>query len=178
MNMTSAVAVATCALLFTVASFWWLNAHRGRLKSYEPHSFAASLSGPVRIRLPLVLYNTGAVPIVVQGLRLNLDGQTQLAWVTTRSQLKPASNDNHQFAAVFHVPGRTAQQVFAEFGESGPVEAKDFEVCVEAKLGHRKTWVPVVSFTLRAGQAGGDRPYITYSNDPEVVSRRNQGTVS
>ena len=65
------VAIASLALLFTVGSFWWLNARQGRLKSYEPQSFAACrIPDKLRLLFPLVLYNSGATPIVVQDMRL------------------------------------------------------------------------------------------------------------
>jgi len=168
--MTPAVVIAACALLFTLLSFWVLNARRGRLRSYKPHTFAASMRGPVRIRLPLVLFNTGALPIIVQDLRLCLPGQPSLSWITTRSQLKPASDDDHQFAAVFHVPGRSAKQIFVEFGQHAPIEAEDYSVRVEVKLGHKKQWTSLLSFVLRASQAK-ETAYITYSNDPDVIAR-------
>src|SRR5215211_5435209 len=50
--------VGACALVFTVASFWWLNARQGRLKSWEPLTFSGSVTySPSRIRFPVVLYN-------------------------------------------------------------------------------------------------------------------------
>jgi hypothetical protein len=66
------VAIASLALLFTVGSFWWLNARQGRLKSSEPQSFAACRT-PDKLRLlfPLVIYNSGATPIIVQDMQLN-----------------------------------------------------------------------------------------------------------
>ncbi|WP_433468964.1 hypothetical protein [Spirillospora sp. CA-128828] len=167
--MTWAVIVAMCALAFTVASFWWLHARRGHLESYEPHSFAASLVGSLRIRLPLVLYNTGAVPIVVQSIRLRVGEEPPLTWITTRSQLRPTKEDEHRFAAPFPVSGRSAKQVFVEFGKDGSLEAKDHEVQVEVKLGHKKDWILLLAFTLRTGQVKHSK-YITYSNDPEVIS--------
>ncbi|MFJ2769665.1 hypothetical protein [Streptomyces sp. NPDC087300] len=64
------VFVAACALAFTVASFWWINARQGDLKVWESHSFAAAVTSEIaRVRFPLVLYNTGAKPIVVLDLR-------------------------------------------------------------------------------------------------------------
>jgi hypothetical protein len=58
-----------CALVFTVASFWWIQVRRGRIQTYAPHSFAAAVTTDmIRIRLPLVFYNTGARAIVVQNL--------------------------------------------------------------------------------------------------------------
>ena len=74
-----AVVVAACALLFTVASFWWLNARRGRLRSFEPHSFAAYYTPALAlIRVPVIFYNNGAAPIVVQDLRLVFPSETVL----------------------------------------------------------------------------------------------------
>jgi hypothetical protein len=161
--------VAICALLFTVASFWMLNARPGRLKSFEPHSFAANLSGRTRIRLPFVLYNTGALPIVVQNIRLRIGDEAPLTWITTRSQLKPASDDDPQFTAAFPVPGRTAQQMFIEFGKEGSLEVKDHDLQVEVKLGHKKEWISLLTFTLLTSQAT-HASYITYSNDPAVIA--------
>jgi hypothetical protein len=169
--MTPAVVVAICALFFTVASFWMLNARPGRLKSYEPHSFAAILRGPTRIRLPLVIHNTGALPIIVQSLRLRLASGAELTWITTRSQLKPTSDDNPQFASVFHVPGRTAQQIFVEFGQEDALEVRDYDVQIEVKVGHKNKWTSLVAFTLYTEQAN-EPAYITYSNDPDNIARK------
>jgi hypothetical protein len=173
---TSASIVATCALLFTILSFWWLNARRGDLKTFEPHTFAAAMHGQVRIRIPIVFYNTGPTPIVVQNLRLRLSGSDPLPWITTRAQLKPTSDDNHQFAAVFAVGGRSTQQLFVEFGFSGTLDCKDYEAKIEAKLGHKKSWKPLLSFTLRASNAEHPTSYITYSNDPDPARKRIKPT--
>jgi hypothetical protein len=36
--LTPSVTVATCALLFTAASFWWLNVRQGKLVAYSRRS--------------------------------------------------------------------------------------------------------------------------------------------
>lgn len=119
---TPAVIIAGCALLFTVTSFWRINVRRGRLKSFEPHTFAAYISRDrVRIRFPLVFHNTGAVPIVIQNLRLRFLRESSAAalplpWIATRSHIKPEKDDVHAFPAVLVVAGRTAYQTFQEFG--------------------------------------------------------------
>ncbi len=88
---TPAVIIASCALLFTVTTFWWLNVRRGRLKSFEPHSFAAVINQDIfRVRFPFVFHNTGAVPIVIQNLRLSFLDESDagpLPWVATRSHI-------------------------------------------------------------------------------------------
>lgn len=165
------VAIASLALLFTVGSFWWLNARRGRLKSYEPQSFAACRT-PDKLRLlfPLVLYNRGATPIVVQDMRLTFPEESHwkapLPWTTTRSQLPPSS-DGWTFPAVFSIAGRTAQQMFIEFGGPFPIVtplARDYRIRIEVKVVHRKRWIQLVTFTLRAAHVTDPERYITYSN--------------
>jgi hypothetical protein len=174
----AAVLIAICALLFTVASFWWLNARRGRLRSFEPHTFSAGIPSHVaRLRFPVVLYNTGAVPIVVQNLRLRFPRERDsepLPWVASRSQIRPDEHESHDFPAVFSVPGRTAHQIFVEFG--GPslgftLESRDYPTLIEVKLGHKKKWKRLLRFTFRAGDIAAPDAYITYEN----TARRTQG---
>jgi hypothetical protein len=165
------VAVASLALLFTVGSFWWLNARQGRLKSYEPQSFAACRT-PDKLRLlfPLVFYNSGATPIVVQDMRLSFPEESRwkapLPWTTTRSQLSPSS-DGWTFPAVFSIAGRAAQQMFIEFGGPFPIVtplARDYRIRIEVKVVHRKRWIQLVTFTLRAAHVTEPERYIAYSN--------------
>ncbi len=173
-----ALLVAGLALLFTVGSFWWLNARRGRIESYAPQSFAATFMFHTRttlIRLPLVLYNTGASPLVVQDLRLRFpredDALAGFPWRTSRKSIKPEPDDVEDFPAVFAVPGRTAQQLFIEFGGPFPgvvPRGRDYLVRVEAKLSHKSEpgWTELVTFTLRAGRVAHPGSYIAYSNGP------------
>ena len=96
--LTSAAVIATCALVFTVGSFWWLNARQGRLKSFEPHTFSFGMDQwKVRLRLPLILYNNGAIPIVVQNIRLQFTGESDsvqpLSWVASLSRIKPEKDE-------------------------------------------------------------------------------------
>ncbi|MFF9640534.1 hypothetical protein [Kitasatospora aureofaciens] len=184
-SLPAAAIVAGCALLFTIGSFWWLNARRGRLQSFEPHTFAGCATSSVTLlRIPLVLYNTGAKPIIVQDLQLRFPDEpafiASLPWRTTRNQLKPAPDDGHAFPAVFAVKGRTAEQLFVEFGAPFPgflPEARDYRVSIEAKLGHRQGWigfrtdrVELLAFTLRVGHMVSPDAYITYSNSPRDLS--------
>ncbi len=170
-----AIVISALALLFTVGSFWWLHARRGQLISFEPHTYAAAITREpgVRIRLPLVLYNEGATPIVVQNLRLSFPGEpnsTELPWITLRHQIKPEKGESYDFRSVFAVGGRTAHQIFPEFGAASlgfTLEAKDYPVLIEAKLGHEKKWRQLLIFTLRAGYLTEPGHYITYENVPD-----------
>ena len=171
------IMVASLALLFTVGSFWWLNARQGKLKSSEPQSFAACRT-PDKLRLlfPLVLYNSGATPIVVQDMQLRFPEESRwnapLPWTTTRSQLPP-SDGGWAFPAVFSIPGRTAQQLFIEFGGLFPDVtplARDYRVLIEVKVVHRKQWKHLVTFTLSGAHITHPERYIAYSNSPHDLT--------
>lgn len=176
-SLTGAGVVSVCALLFTVASFWWLNARQGRLKTWEPHAFAAIIrSSTARLRLPLVLHNTGAKPIVVQDLLLTFPDA---------SRLQPGPDEDAKEPAGFVVPGREAQQLFIEFEApfSGFMpEARDFKVQLQARVGHRKGWRRLLTFTLRAANitAAISSPGIpTAAHHPRRrLHRRDQVTAS
>ena len=174
--------VAVLALAFAVGSFWWLQARQGELHSYEPHSFAfAGSPQQMMLRFPLVLFNDGAKPIVVQDLRLSFPDEPgavlPLPWRTSRSQLKPGGDDDrHQFPAVFAVPGRQTQQHFIEFGGPFPgleLSARDYQISIEVKLGHKDGWQPLLSFLLHAGHITGPDSYITYSNAPSDLTPKD-----
>lgn len=72
------IVVSGLALAFTVLSFWYMNWRRGKLRVGNIQHFAAgkSLEGNadeknvVVIKLPLILFNTGARPLVVESFRL------------------------------------------------------------------------------------------------------------
>jgi hypothetical protein len=177
-------AIALLALLFTIGSFWWLQARQGKLRSYRPHTFALIHgSSKVRLRFPLVFYNTGAKPIVIRDMRLTFPGQPgiePLPWRTFRSQLKPDTDDGERLPAVFSVPGRQAQQQFIEFGvdRDTPLPGVDFAiqehtVQVEVLLGHKKAVEAAGCFpaTRRGHQGAGPLPVVQeHSGSPTEIA--------
>ncbi|WP_370932919.1 hypothetical protein [Amycolatopsis sp. cg13] len=165
----AALTVSICALVFTVFSFWWLNARPGRLKTFPPHTFA---SGPERdgrqsILIPLVLHNTGALPIVVRDLRVVVLGEpamSALRWERTRPRLR--GENDADLPATFAVPGRSVTQIFAEFDSAPPgFQNLDREIRVEAQLGRRARWHHVVTFVLHASAAIQPEQYLEYRNE-------------
>jgi len=167
--------IATLALLFTIGSFWWLNARQGKLRSYKPYSFGYALTATqVSLRFPLVLYNTGPKPIIVQDLRMSfpkVPGVGSLPWRTSRSQLKPDPEDNLELPAAFTVPGRQAPQHFIEFGISSDdplpgidLKNKEYKVLIEVLLGHKRRWRKLLTFPLGAKHIELSGNYIAYSN--------------
>ncbi len=183
-----AVAVSILALAFSVLAFWWLNARRGKLSAYGPHSFAADLkSGQLLFNLPLIFHNRGPAPIVVQDLLLRVDKsdeqrQSELGlpdqqppaplrmwWRATRPGLQPEPG-TRPMPAAFPVEGRKAVQMFIEFGLRQPAyvpRSGPYRTVVEAKLGHSAEWENLLTFDLPTEQVKeGTAPYITCSNDP------------
>ncbi|SMC99159.1 hypothetical protein SAMN05661093_03646 [Kibdelosporangium aridum] len=177
-SLTPTVVVAACALLFAVGSFWWLNARRGKLRSFEPYSFAA-FNQPelVLLRIPLVLHNTGAAPLVVQNLRLRIPGAgltLPLPWRSSRTRVDPRQGEETQLPAVFAIPGRTAEVRLIEFGAPLPgfvLATREYRAVIDVKLGHRKQWSTLVAFALRAENVTAKDSYIAYSNAPHDVSK-------
>ncbi|MEU1360114.1 hypothetical protein ABZ356_09760 [Micromonospora zamorensis] len=140
--VTPSMIIALAALAFTITSFWWMNVRRGSLSAHRPHTFAAAVApDKVLINLPLVFYNDGAAPIVLQNLRLRLErpaGQVAklvgggpnrpcnkpevpeplpitMWWRGTRSEVQPREG-HRPLPAAFPIAGRTALTVFIEFG--------------------------------------------------------------
>lgn len=181
-SLTGASVVSTCALVFTVASFWWLNARQGRLKAWEPHSFAAIVHCfTPRLRLPLVLHNTGAKPIVVQDLILTFPDEPAyhlpLLWVSSPSRLQPGPDEEAKLPAGFVVAGREAQQLFIEFEApfSGfPPDARDYKAQIHVRVGHRKGWRPLLTFTLRAANIVAPDRYTVYNNAPVELTKEDR----
>ncbi len=175
----AALLVASLALLFTVASFWWLHARTGKLVAFEPRTFAAYVRPDAQrsgLRFQLVLHNTGAVPIVVLELRLRFASASEppMMWEWTRPTVDPTSGDVKDAAAPFSVPGRGVRELVTEFRGDFPGKVPEphaYSVTVEAKASSSpETWTPVLSFDFNAGNLVEPGVYITYSNDPEYLT--------
>ncbi|MFD3590219.1 hypothetical protein [Streptomyces sp. NPDC058683] len=79
--------------------------------------------------------------------------------------------------AGFVVPGREAQQLFLEFEApfSGFMpEARDYKVQLQARVGHRKGWRRLLTFTLRAANIIDPNRYTVYNNAPVELTKEDQ----
>ncbi|MGI5290905.1 hypothetical protein ACQEVF_47385 [Nonomuraea polychroma] len=175
--ISSAALMSALALVFTVGSFWWIHARRGKLVTYEPHTFAAYVRAKyVRFRFPLALYNDGPVPIVIQDLRLILEHGVELQavpWQGTKQQLMPVNGDSIDLPAVFAVDGRKVLQIFAEFGASKSVPAIEpvtYIAHVEARIDDAEHWAEILSFPFRAGNILEPGHFITYGNAEDSLT--------
>ena len=185
--MTPALLVSLAALIFTVASFWWLQARCGRLILSGVPAFSGYVATDRRlgIRLPILLYNTGARTRLVDELRLvspSWDpGQAQ--WQTFHATLKPQAGDGDtdDFAGPYPIDGRRAAMRFVKFtyplGMTLP-EPRETVCRVEARLDGSLAWTVVGSFTLYLGHMAYPDRFITYRNSVVPCEGEPQSTYS
>lgn len=99
--------VSALALAFTVLSFWYMNWRRGKLRVGNIQHFGAgkALEGNadeknvVVITLPLILFNTGARPLVVESLRLvpnSIESLSVLSFERVDDRITMAPQSNQQ----------------------------------------------------------------------------------
>lgn len=178
--MDPALAIAVLALLFTVASFWWLHARRGSIQVARPGSYA--FAAKVRLRLPLALYNTGAKARIVSGLRVVVDDREPLPWQATLPTLRPSSSEARDFATPFAVPGRATRELVAEFGDNlgwSPEPGSRHAMQIEAKLHPDDRWQTLASFDWWAPPTDESMSaFIIYRNAPVSETTAGQTRAS
>lgn len=157
--LTPALVMSVLALAFSIASFWWIQARHGRLISFAPQSFAGALRTKPVLNVPLVLHNTGAVPLIVRNFRLRLDSPSStgpnsafpmnMSWSARQGQLEPAgelrgvAHGTRSMPAPFPVGPRSAESTFIEFQtrqnsldlRAGPLTAR-----VDVRVEGRSWW--------------------------------------
>lgn len=170
----AALAISLMALLFTVLSFWWLHARPGRLRTFEPTTWAAYVARDrSAIRLPLVLHNTGAASLVVIGLRLRfVEGGELMAWEWTRKRVDPKADDIEDVTTPFSIPGGETRELVAEFVGSFPgivPEQRAHPVVIETLSSLSSGWRESLSFDLQLKNLIHPANYIVYTNQPDYL---------
>ncbi|MCZ2819220.1 hypothetical protein O2V63_02625 [Modestobacter sp. VKM Ac-2977] len=173
----ASIIISTCALLFTTTSFWWLQARRGHLTCYPVQNFSGYLyRNKAALRIPLSIFNSGAVPLVVTDLRLRLASEVGdealMHFRTLRRSLRTDADDVEDFAHAYSVTGRSVDTRMVEFAmNTSPVpllHGHPVTATVEAQVDHRQTWVKLGSFPLNVQTMASPSNYITYSNQEHV----------
>jgi hypothetical protein len=127
----------------------------------------------VRLRLPFAVYNTGAKALIVADMRLVIEdeGGRVFKWITTRSVLRPESDDGFAYATPFAVVGRGTKEVVAEFGDEAegwsPSPGGMYRLRLESVIHPKPTWVAITTFDWWAPPTGARTDVnLTYRNEP------------
>lgn len=151
----AAFVISVLALVFTIATFWWMNWRRGSLLVGPPRSYAAkgSLADRLLIELPLVFFNRGATPVVVQNLRLRLGHEASdarpLTFTATVDKL--GTDQGRALATQFPVRPQEASLWICEFQRNpGQLvfEVRAYEIILEAVLNNSSIWRELARFDL------------------------------
>lgn len=180
--------VSVLALVFTIASFWWIQVRRGRLRSYPPTSYAGAFPGTdVRLVLPLVLYNPAPAPITILAFRMRIDPHVcricgrghdptvpaTLSWQAVQGQLEPAGARNEVrhgtrvLPSAFPIEGRRAVERFIEFARKDQrlrLADGPYPATVEVLLAHRRLW-------RWLARRGGWRRLVEFELHTELVEK-------
>lgn len=165
-----ALVVSVLAFGFAIASFWWLNARRGSVAAVVPAVYA--FVDGFRLRFPVAVFNDGAVALLITDLRIVVSDAGTFSWQTTRTRLKPASDDGHEFATPFPVKGRGTTQIIAEFGgdfDWRPQPGASHKIRLEGMVHPENTWTEFVTFTWWAPPTDRSmNSYIAHRNEPPL----------
>jgi hypothetical protein len=171
---TSAFVISTCALLFTLFSFWWMNWRKGKIQVGTPRTYAAngSVTNTAILELPLDFFNDGPTPIIIRNLRLVLPIGTQTHnFMFNACVDKLGTDTGRAFATQIVIRGREALVIIAEFqtkNEGLLFEAKTYQIELQAKLNHSTHWKTLHSFPLTVDEddmSTINTSFIVHDND-------------
>jgi len=155
----TAIIISILALAFTVFSFWWMNWRKGEIRlGLNLRSYAACTSpNKLLIELPLIFFNTGAVPLVVENLRLHfpkiIEKNKYLFFNATVAKL--GTDKDRGFAKPFSVHGGDVVEMICEFqntSTSFEFEEGGYEFEIQALLGHKEKWITLKEYTINVSE--------------------------
>lgn len=138
----------------------------------------------IAIRLPIVLYNTGARTRLIDELQLVFlpwdEGIGE--WQTFHPTLKPGAKDadTDDFAGPYAIDGRRSATRFVKFTHrlNGTLYDPRPTTCrVEARLDGSVSWSVLGTFTLYLGHMAHPETYITYRNSETPCSGEPEKTI-
>ncbi|WP_144406281.1 hypothetical protein [Arthrobacter sp. SPG23] len=171
--MTESVFIASLALVFTISSFYWLQARRGRLKLYPVVTFSGYITKTrMVLRIPVILFNSGARPRVVTALRLvatdERGKEVILECQSFRKTIDPRAEDMDDMAHAYAIPARQVVTKHAHFAmDAMPVFTQSVPFQVQAMVDGRTTWRKLGVAKMHT-EIMYTSSYITYSNNPGV----------
>lgn len=157
------IAVAIAALLFTVFSFWWIYARRGKITVATPTVYRGTTQqNSIILLFPLVFYNTGPQDLVLRDLRLRFVDEPEgapLLYERVRPGVTVGVEDEPaELSSAFPVPGRTGVKLFCEFQRTPAgrqLVVGTYPLVLEALIGKHEKWrlLHTFDFHVNAGAA-------------------------
>jgi hypothetical protein len=178
----AAILIAAFALVFSVASFWWLNERRGKLIVVPPHAFVIARDGSTVLlfRFPLVIYNTGAKATVVRDLQCRFTSEPSqvlpLPWRGTYSTLRDETASVREYPTAFPIHPREAVSMNVEMGGPFPgvtlEPGRTYAIRFELLTTHRKGWQAARPFNLTVPEEPWHQLAVYPLVDDEETRRR------
>lgn len=172
-----ALALSIFALAFTLFSFWWMNWRKGFLEISNIRTYAAvSSQNTLMIELPIVFFNPGALPVLVNNLRLIFPdhGGPHTALCFTATTEKLGTNEGRAMATPFAIHKGQALLKICEFQRirSGFVfETQNYEIAIEALMGEAVEWKVIKTFQLKVRESqieALNTVIIAHDNEPQL----------
>lgn len=153
---TLAYVFSAATLSFVVFSFWWTHWRTGNLRVGELRTYQAVADAAAMILIaPLVFFNDGPTPIIVNNLRLRFLHEPDAAPLAFQATVTlfnyEIESADRIFATPFPVSGREAVLKICEFQRKPPgweFEAMEYRLALDAKIGIPAKWKQVASFPL------------------------------
>jgi hypothetical protein len=136
-----------------------MNWRAGYIIVGPPRSFAAfgSQDEALILELPLVFFNRGATPMLVQNLRLRIEDEPSdkrpLTFIATVAKL--GTDEGRAFSTQFPLRSQEAVLRICEFQRKPGrllFEARSYPLVLDAVLNASTTWKPIARFDLNVRQ--------------------------
>jgi len=184
------VVISVSALIFTLASFWWIQVRRGRVRVETGPVFSGAITrNKIVLDVPLVFHNPAPASLVVADIKLHLSGGAgdpdspdhkalprRMFWIAFHGSVYPEPDKHRQYAMPFAVEGRKSVERVIEFQwdnpetqlEDGPYTAT-VEVLVLPQRWGRRQWRTTCTYQLRTDLWSANRAaLIPRTNDPAL----------
>lgn len=171
-----AVIISVLALAFTTYSFWWMNWRKGYLKVSRIRTYAAvSKRNKLIIELPLIFFNPGALPVLVENIRLTFPdrGGPSTALYFNATVKKLATDEERAFATPFAIHKGQALLKICEFQRlraGFSFEEGKYEIHIEALLDGATGWETIKVFYLQVRESQVktlNSEFVAHDNEPQ-----------
>jgi hypothetical protein len=154
-----------------------MNWRRGTLEISNIRTYAAvSTTNKLLIELPIIFFNPGALPVLVENLRLTFPdlGGPHTALHFNATVQKLGTDEGRAFATPFAVHKGQALLTICEFQRlrSGfEFKPQNYETAIEAMLGGNAEWKVIKTFQLKVRESqvkALNSVLVVHDNEPQL----------